>query len=347
MSSTAVPTRQIRDGTVRRVDLDTTTGGAAVIAKAVAGTGISLSSSGVDSGTGDVTISVDLTAIFPLVDTTTIVKGSSDATKKLRFEVDGLTTGTTRTVTIQDYNGTMALWEAPNVFTTVQEINTGSNMTSLVDGLVLANDTVSDLTHTTHNTPAVVFEAHGWNPVGGSGFGGDEVAELYEVLSSSMHRFTGGFGGKLSWLWSDNGGTATEKSYIDSAGNVAGNGYFGANIFAAIDNIATGTIQAIFSNSGLSFTSATAVIINTNTTAPLIFNTFNSTVSSYQFLGRPTTTTSATLVEIFSQNTFTGKYLDIGVSGTSKFSVDSNGVATSPAVVTGAISCSNVDIPFF
>lgn len=35
--------------------------------------------------------------------------GSVDATKKVALEVDGLTTGTTRTVTVQDTNGTMAL----------------------------------------------------------------------------------------------------------------------------------------------------------------------------------------------------------------------------------------------
>jgi hypothetical protein len=37
------------------------------------------------------------------------VTGSSDATKRLAFEVDGLTTATTRTVTIPDKNGTLAM----------------------------------------------------------------------------------------------------------------------------------------------------------------------------------------------------------------------------------------------
>ena len=39
---------------------------------------------------------------LPTEDTNTIVKGSADATKLLRFEVDGLTTATTRTVTVAD-----------------------------------------------------------------------------------------------------------------------------------------------------------------------------------------------------------------------------------------------------
>lgn len=39
---------------------------------------------------------------LPVVDTTAIVKGSSDGTKLVRFEADGLTTGTTRVMTIPD-----------------------------------------------------------------------------------------------------------------------------------------------------------------------------------------------------------------------------------------------------
>ena len=40
----------------------------------------------------------------PVADTTDLVKGSAEATKLLRIEVDGLTTGTTRTITMADQN---------------------------------------------------------------------------------------------------------------------------------------------------------------------------------------------------------------------------------------------------
>jgi hypothetical protein len=40
------------------------------------------------------------------------ITGSADATKKTAFEVDGLTTATTRTLTVQDVNGTVALVDA-------------------------------------------------------------------------------------------------------------------------------------------------------------------------------------------------------------------------------------------
>lgn len=45
------------DGTIKRVDLDATTAGEAVIRRVLPGAGITLSSTGPDEGTGDVTIS--------------------------------------------------------------------------------------------------------------------------------------------------------------------------------------------------------------------------------------------------------------------------------------------------
>lgn len=45
---------------------------------------------------------------LPVVDTTSIVEGSADATKEIRFEVDGLTTGTVRVLTPQNADYTIA-----------------------------------------------------------------------------------------------------------------------------------------------------------------------------------------------------------------------------------------------
>lgn len=45
----------------------------------------------------------------PFIDSTAIIKGSSDATKLLRFEVDGFTTGNTRVLTPPDKNGTIVV----------------------------------------------------------------------------------------------------------------------------------------------------------------------------------------------------------------------------------------------
>lgn len=47
---------QIKDGSIQRDDLDASTSGQAVVRKVVQGTGMSLSSTGADAGTGDVTV---------------------------------------------------------------------------------------------------------------------------------------------------------------------------------------------------------------------------------------------------------------------------------------------------
>lgn len=54
---------------------------------------------------------------LPVVDTTAIVKGSADATKLLRFEVDGFTTATTRVLTPPNYDGTIATLAGTETFT--------------------------------------------------------------------------------------------------------------------------------------------------------------------------------------------------------------------------------------
>jgi len=51
---------------------------------------------------------VTLGAGAPFADTTSIVEGSADDTKELRFEVDGFTTGTVRVLTPPNYDGTIA-----------------------------------------------------------------------------------------------------------------------------------------------------------------------------------------------------------------------------------------------
>ena len=57
MAATLIRGNQVVDGGIQRVDLDVATAGQAVIRKAIAGVGITLISTGVDAGTGDVTIS--------------------------------------------------------------------------------------------------------------------------------------------------------------------------------------------------------------------------------------------------------------------------------------------------
>jgi len=56
---TQVRSNQLKDGDVKRVDLNTTTSGDAVITKVVAGNNVTIYSTGTDAGTGDVEVHVD------------------------------------------------------------------------------------------------------------------------------------------------------------------------------------------------------------------------------------------------------------------------------------------------
>ena len=56
MARTRLKGDAIEDGTVKRADLDVSTAGEAVVRRLIAGTGVTFSSTGPDSGTGDVTV---------------------------------------------------------------------------------------------------------------------------------------------------------------------------------------------------------------------------------------------------------------------------------------------------
>jgi hypothetical protein len=53
----------------------------------------------------------------PFIDSTAIIKGSADATKLLKIEVDGFTTGTTRVLTAPNFDGTIATLAGTESFT--------------------------------------------------------------------------------------------------------------------------------------------------------------------------------------------------------------------------------------
>jgi len=56
MATTQVRGKQVLDQTIQRDDLDVGTVGQSVIRKVVQGTGVTMSATGADAGTGDVTI---------------------------------------------------------------------------------------------------------------------------------------------------------------------------------------------------------------------------------------------------------------------------------------------------
>jgi hypothetical protein len=60
MARTTLTGRQISDGSVQRADIDISTTGQALITKVIAGTNVTITSTGANSGTGDVTINASV-----------------------------------------------------------------------------------------------------------------------------------------------------------------------------------------------------------------------------------------------------------------------------------------------
>lgn len=59
MPRTEIKSHQIKDAEVKRADLNVSTAGSAVITKVIAGTNLTISSTGADAGTGDVTVNLN------------------------------------------------------------------------------------------------------------------------------------------------------------------------------------------------------------------------------------------------------------------------------------------------
>ena len=112
----------------------------------------------------------DNVAGLPVPDTQTIVEGSADATKLMRFEVDGLTTGTTRVLTLPDKDLTLV--------GTVDNLSVFAATTSLQLKGVISDETGSGAlvfgTSPTFVTPALGTPASGvaTNLTGASGITG-------------------------------------------------------------------------------------------------------------------------------------------------------------------------------
>jgi hypothetical protein len=93
MPVTSIRGTQVVDGTIQRHDLDTNTVGQAVVAKLIQGANVTLSSTGGDAGTGDVTISVPGGGVGP-------AGKNAYTTTSAGFTVPN--TGNTTTVTVTD-----------------------------------------------------------------------------------------------------------------------------------------------------------------------------------------------------------------------------------------------------
>lgn len=239
---------------------------------------------------------------FPVVDTNGTFTGSSDATKIIRFEVDGNTTGTTRVITSLDANVVMAGSASALTSGRVPYVTTGGLITD-VAGFLFSTST-PNLTVTAQGAAHVPLLVKGAT---------SQSANLIELQNSA----------------------ATILVKADASGFL-GVGRGATALIAPIDVLgrtistdADGTISA----ASLSFT-VTKNDSNTRTFSGLqIKPTLNT--------GGSNANTTIDILQIDTTNTavtgLTVNLIDAMYGGTSKFAVNSSGGITSSAFTSGRV----------
>ena len=204
---------------------------------------IRVDSAGLTTITGDLTITGTCTGCgsssLPVADTTNIVKGSSDATKLLRFEVDGITTGTTRTLTPQNNSYTLAGTDIAQTFSSTQTFS----------GTLAVSGTIGDdLTPSSDGTFTNGTTFFRWG---------------------SIATYNADFDGVLTF----SGGTSFTGSFLPTTNNLyaIGNTSFRLSNVATVNANISGTITAPSGGTGVSATKTVRDSAGTGT-CTLIFS---------------------------------------------------------------------------
>lgn len=148
-------------------------GGAATTAIALAANGANCSAGnyplGVDASGAVESCTAVGASTLPAVDTTSVVEGSADDTKEIRFEVDGLTTGTVRVITPPDSNTTLPVasqvitWSGPTAARTYTLEDSNKTLVSTDGTQTLTNKTLAAASNVLDADTAVALAANGAN----------------------------------------------------------------------------------------------------------------------------------------------------------------------------------------
>ena len=206
-----------------------------------AGTGATATQKEIRVLTGDGT-----GATAPFTDTTSIVKGSSDATKQLRFEVDGLTAGATRVATVQDADGTLA-YINNQTFTGTCSAPTAATMTNTTQLATTAFvEQEAKLFLPAQTTPSVVALVDSAIPSG--------IKEINVMFAGTSTNGTSSFiiqigdsggienTGYLSTVTTSGGATALTSGFKIVFNNVAASTYNGLILLRLMDSATFGWV---------------------------------------------------------------------------------------------------------
>lgn len=216
----------------------------------LAGTAIA-TQTGVETLTNKTLTSPTITnATLSTIDGSFGIVGSADSSKIVRFEVDGLTTATTRTVTVPDANGTMALIAATQTLSnkTLDNTNTATLKDTLFslqddgDATKIANFQLASIT--TGNTRTITV-GDGSFTIGGVPFNA-QTGTTYTVAVGDR--------GKLVTL-SNAASIAVTLPQATTAG-------FGVGFYTYVKNIGAGTVTITPTVSTIG--TGTALVLRTN-----------------------------------------------------------------------------------
>jgi hypothetical protein len=138
-------------------------------------------------------ITTGTAAVLPVIDTTALVKGSSDATKRLRIEVDGFTTGQTRVITPP--NCDLSNFLIQRVSTTTATTATGTTTFPLDD--TIPQSTEGDQYMTLSFTPKIstsILEIEFYGTFKNSASGSIGVALFQDSATNASCAVQGGTG---------------------------------------------------------------------------------------------------------------------------------------------------------
>lgn len=247
MPPTRITGLQVKDGSVQRVDLDTTTSGQAVIARvAVNASYLSMSSTGVDAGTGDVTINLldsgVVAGTYPVV--TVDIKGRVTGGRALAasdLPTTGIGTGTATKVTYDNYGRITAV------------------------SSLAAGDIPSGSTYYVQNQSATAQSAS--MRVTGSVGGG--ALRVYEGTATYYTEFlaASSLSANRSFTWPNGYGTSGDLLSTDGAGALSWLTL--SSTYVPVAGATTVTGRKTFS-AGLAVTNSSLAVTKSSTTVSLI-----------------------------------------------------------------------------
>ena len=294
--------------------------------------------SDVTSGTfADVRIAEsNVTQHFPIVDTTGLVKGSVDATKIVRIEADGLTTATTRVITMPDSNLTLM-----GGFTQGSVVFAGSAGNPAQNNANLFWNNTTKRAGFGTNTPNAPVDITGVTP---GSVGGFQSGSLHITSSSALVNanavITGHnlFGGNKQLWYLGSASSSNDNVLIINRQTGSISVVNSASQGVTIDSSGNATISVQLNVDNLRLdgntVSTTAGDLTLNPTDSLIVNstlnaaTGNEVALSLNYTVNKATSGNDTGLVINQTDTAspgTSLLLDLQQGGTTRFSVDAGG----------------------